>query len=608
MAGLLQTVKPVAASNNALQATTPVKTKVGNKKVTPVKSTGRAFNPRNPDGTIKYTGGPVESPLSRYTGDSGTTISFAKSPTVSAPPTPRKSTGTPMTGDDSLTKTPGGSLGGSGSSGGSSGGLLSGDGDRPEKVDTRSYISSVGPAPAIDIPEINAEEIDIRDLPDGYDSVEGREYSYDPNLRSSKEVAQPDAENVATVTDANRPNVQSGNYDSIEQPGVTEADYTDIDAPKQSSDGLTAESSVAKQLNGLLSEDNPYIQQARQQAAEAAAARGLRNSSMAVQAGQEAAIRQALPIAQQDAQQSFQLERDASQANYATDMAQYQAELQGRRDATLQKYGLDRAGYEAMLQGERDRVMQEYNLDSRQYDAAMQEIRDQNLQQYQLDQQQYQAGLQNIRDQNLNELDKDKMTLQQQFTQDLEQLRYRQQQGLMDRESELQLRQLEKNTQLQQQRDLLLQQMQERTDTMRHAQQMQAMQREFEQKMAGMQAEMDHQNRLNYTNAATQTQVAAMEQIGMIYQNPEMTPEQQRAAVNGVYEKLEETYDTLEGLYGNLPGVDFAPREDDINSGRPGGGRDTFYPNPGAGGGSGGGGSRKPGGRDPSLEGLRNRV
>lgn len=594
MAGLLQTVKPVAASNNALQATTPVKTKVGNKKVTPVKSTGRPFNPRNPDGTIRYSVGPVQSPLSRFT-------SGVEQEQESSAPRPKLSTGTPMTGDKSIVETKGPSLEitsapttGGGSTGG--GGVLSNPGAaRPGRVDTGPSFDRIGPAPTIDIPEINAEEISVRDLPDGYDSVEGKEYSYDPSLRSSKEVAQPDVDKVASYSDVNAPKAERGNYENIAQPTVDEADYSDIDAPEQSSNGLTAESSVAQQLNGLLSQDSPYIQQARQQAAEAAAARGLRNSSMAVQAGQEAAIRQALPIAQQDAQQSFQLERDASQANYASDMAQYQAELQGRRDATLQKYGLDQAGYEAMLQGERDRVMQEYNLDAREYDAALQEARDQNLQQYQLDQQQYQAGLQNIRDQNLNELDKDKMTLQQQFTQDLEQLRYRQQQGLMDRESEIQLRQLEKNAQLQQKRDLLLQQMQERTDTMRHAQQMQAMQREFEQKMAGMQAEMDHQNRLNYTNSVTQAQVAAMEQIGMIYQNPEMTPDQQRAAVNGVYDKLGETYGTLESVYGNLPGVDFAESESGSQS-EQGEAWDISDPRR-----SGTGWSTKPGGRDPTL-------
>lgn len=458
MAGLLQTVKPVAASNNALQATTPVKTKVGNKKVTPVNGFGA---PRNSDGSLRYTTQPVQSPIDRYKkptnpGSVQETGKVTFNP--SSPKPTSEAEQPPMIGDPVDWNKPRKPTSGSG------------NGSTPSFETT-----SVG---SIDLPEINPEEIDVRDAPQGYDEVEGKEYDYEADLKDSS---------------------------SVEKPGLTE------------------ESSVAERLTGLLSQDNPYIQQARQQAAEAAAARGLRNSTMGVQAGQEAAIKQALPIAQQDAQQAFEL---------------------------------DRMGYENDLQG--------------------------------------------IRDQNLSELDKEKMTLQQEFTQDLEQLRYRQQQGMMDRESELKLRELERNAQLTQQRDLLLQQMQERTDTMRHAQQLQQMQKDFEYKMKGLSAELDHQNRLNYANAANQAQVAAMEQIGMMYQNPNMTPEQQRNAVDGIYDRLEQTYRSLESVYGSLPGVDIPEKgtdgvDDGGNSGRPGGGRDTIVRPPGGGGGGGrpgGGGGR----------------
>lgn len=58
---------------------------------------------------------------------------------------------------------------------------------------------------------------------------------------------------------------------------------------------------VAGQLHNLLAEGSPYIQQARTQALEAGNARGLINSSITAGAGEEAAIKSALPIAQQDA-------------------------------------------------------------------------------------------------------------------------------------------------------------------------------------------------------------------------------------------------------------------------------------------------------------------
>lgn len=63
----------------------------------------------------------------------------------------------------------------------------------------------------------------------------------------------------------------------------------------------TAIPGVSGRLTGLLSGDSRYLQQARQRAARAANRRGLRNSSIAAGAGEEAAIAAALPIAQADA-------------------------------------------------------------------------------------------------------------------------------------------------------------------------------------------------------------------------------------------------------------------------------------------------------------------
>jgi hypothetical protein len=60
-------------------------------------------------------------------------------------------------------------------------------------------------------------------------------------------------------------------------------------------------STVSGQMTGLMAADSPYMQQAQTMAAQAANSRGLINSSMAVGAGTDAAIRSALPIAQQDA-------------------------------------------------------------------------------------------------------------------------------------------------------------------------------------------------------------------------------------------------------------------------------------------------------------------
>lgn len=64
--------------------------------------------------------------------------------------------------------------------------------------------------------------------------------------------------------------------------------------------------SVSNRVTGLLAKDSPLLQQARASAAQGANRRGLLNSSMAVQAGETAALSSVLPIASQEAQQTHQ--------------------------------------------------------------------------------------------------------------------------------------------------------------------------------------------------------------------------------------------------------------------------------------------------------------
>lgn len=80
--------------------------------------------------------------------------------------------------------------------------------------------------------------------------------------------------------------------------------------PKMEFDADTM--TVEGRLGGLLQSTNPIMQTAATKAKQEAAARGLQNSSLAVQAGQQAVIESALPIAQQDAQTAY----DKSKTEY----------------------------------------------------------------------------------------------------------------------------------------------------------------------------------------------------------------------------------------------------------------------------------------------------
>lgn len=98
--------------------------------------------------------------------------------------------------------------------------------------------------------------------------------------------------------------------DPTKDPGITFTNQQnpEYQAPLQQPAGgfrtrdVNDDETVQGQLTGLLDSDSAYIQQARSQAARAANARGLMNSSLAAGAGQAAAIAGALPIAAQDAQ------------------------------------------------------------------------------------------------------------------------------------------------------------------------------------------------------------------------------------------------------------------------------------------------------------------
>lgn len=99
--------------------------------------------------------------------------------------------------------------------------------------------------------------------------------NYNPNLPV---YAQPETQAPSATVDPNKLQQQTANI--VDQERGT----------------------VAGQMRGLLAENSPYLQVARTGALQTAAGRGLLNSSIAAGAGEEAAIKQALPIAQQDAQ------------------------------------------------------------------------------------------------------------------------------------------------------------------------------------------------------------------------------------------------------------------------------------------------------------------
>ena len=126
----------------------------------------------------------------------------------------------------------------------------------------------------------------------------------DPALTLSDQqtVIQQGNEQMQEITDA-----AIGQLAGVEKPDVTYAG-TNIDQVRGDADVrpgseyVSPEATVAGQLETLLNQESEYMKSAQRRSDERAAQLGLLGSSMAVGAGERAAIESALPIAQQDAQ------------------------------------------------------------------------------------------------------------------------------------------------------------------------------------------------------------------------------------------------------------------------------------------------------------------
>lgn len=145
-----------------------------------------------------------------------------------------------------------------------------------------------------------------------------------------------EAQDVAKATGVSYSDIAK---EQEEKPPV---DYQDYNASKASQDLNEntsfkpadtyvdqAKSTVAGQLTALLSSDSPYIKLNEQLAQNKAASRGLLNTTIAAQAGRNAAIQSGLPIAQQDAQTYARAQSAQQQAEYGQETIKTEAIVSG---------------------------------------------------------------------------------------------------------------------------------------------------------------------------------------------------------------------------------------------------------------------------------------
>lgn len=172
--------------------------------------------------------------------------------------------------------------------------------------------------------------------------------------QSAQDIAK--AQGVAysdiSKTEAERPTTDYQDYNGSKVKSALDSTIN-FKAPASYID--TAKSTVAGQLNTLLSSDNPYIKLNENKAVEQAGSRGLLNSTIAASAGRNAAIASALPIAQQDAQTYNQFNQAQQAADINIQNIQAEGIISG--EITEQKAAIDRKNqdiqnsFTSMMQG-----------------------------------------------------------------------------------------------------------------------------------------------------------------------------------------------------------------------------------------------------------------
>jgi hypothetical protein len=108
---------------------------------------------------------------------------------------------------------------------------------------------------------------------------------------------------------------------------------------------------VSGQLKKLISEDSPVLQQAKANAQRYAAARGMQNSTLAAQAGEQALISTATPIAQADAGVYHDVAQGIRSANLSTDSQKQLIQTQASANSLLQAQQADEQLQYLMTQG-----------------------------------------------------------------------------------------------------------------------------------------------------------------------------------------------------------------------------------------------------------------
>jgi len=123
----------------------------------------------------------------------------------------------------------------------------------------------------------------------------------------------------------------------------------------------------------------------------------------------------------------------------------------------------------------------------------------------------------------------------------------------LDKQQSLQLAQMEKSASIQTERDAILNKYQVELNDLQNDQRWKELNAQIDSQVSLRQMELGHDMKIQYGNSIGDATNAALNAIGLAMNNPNMTKEQQSAAVQEIMNSLNMQTNMLGILYGAIP-------------------------------------------------------
>lgn len=372
--------------------------------------------------------------------------------------------------------------------------------------------------------------------------IDNSQYQVTPTNAAQNNYVPAEYQSVTGDAVANAPkaNIKDNTFTAKEYQNVGTNGVT---SDKQYQYDPRNESLVQNQITGLLDPNSALMRKAIAQAQAYSASRGLQSSSIGNEVALSSMVDKAMPIAQQDAQtynqaqsQQWQTQAQLDQANLKNQQEAAMADKQGAINNQLQN---NQMGWQT---GEKNADRQfQAELEDLKYKQSLGTLDAQGQQRLQElnAQQSWQTGENNVN---------------REFQTQLEDLKYKQQLGTLDKQQSLQLAQMEKNAQIQTDRDAILQKYQVQLNDLQNDQRWKELTAQIGSQMEMQVRGFGQQAKMEYGNAQGQAVNAAMQAIGMAMSNPNMTAEQQKAAITNIMGSLQSQANMLAVIYGASDG------------------------------------------------------